>query len=312
MIALSIVIGLAAVVIASRWIRRHGPLATTKVVVAASDIELGSRLSANQVRAVDWPLHTVPSGAFTEAGAVDGRIVSTSMLRGEPVLASKLAPLGSKAGLASLIGEGRRAITVRVNDVVGVAGFALPGNYVDIVVNAEDDPLPDGSSRGRSMSRIVLERILVLAVAQVASRDETKPKVVNAVTLEVSPEQAEIIDLARSVGNLSLVLRNQVDTSVAATTGVTKFELLHPGEVPLDVQTATSTVAAPVVVQPAAPAPPPVPDAPPPALPKAQPPARPRHVPQSPQPARDAGAHAAPQRVEVEVIKGGKRTQEGF
>jgi pilus assembly protein CpaB len=114
-------------------------------------------------------------------------------------------------------------MTVRVNDVIGVAGFALPGNHVDIVVNTQ----LDGDGRGdRQISKIVLEHILVLAVAQEASRDETKPRVVNAVTLELTPEQAEKLDLARSVGTLSLVLRNQIDKDGAETRGIMKQQLL--------------------------------------------------------------------------------------
>jgi pilus assembly protein CpaB len=129
--------------------------------------------------------------------------------------------------------------------VIGVAGFALPGNYVDILVNTEKDN-KDGAVQGRdqNISKIVLEKILVLAVAQEAGRDETKPKVVDAVTLEVTPEQAEKIDLARSIGSLSLVLRNQVDPQDATTAGATKASLL---KIP---------VAAPPT--PAAPAPKPV------------------------------------------------------
>ena len=110
---------------------------------------------------------------------------------------------------SAIIGPGMRAISVRVNEVVGVAGFALPGSYVDVMVHTKvDDP-----ARGKDgeIPKIVLEHILVLAVAQEAGRDDTKPKVVSAVTLEVTPEQAEQLDLARSVGNLSLVLRNQLD-----------------------------------------------------------------------------------------------------
>jgi pilus assembly protein CpaB len=107
---------------------------------------------------------------------------------------------------------------VRVNDVVGVAGFALPGNFVDILVNMQ----ASASGSEHAISRIVLERILVLAVAQEVGRDETRPKVVNAVTLEVTPAQAESIDLARSVGSLSLVLRNQVDPLPGVTTGATR------------------------------------------------------------------------------------------
>ena len=133
-----------------------------------------------------------------------------ALQRGEPLIESRLAPIGTKGGLSAVVPEGKRAITVRVNDVIGVAGFALPGNFVDVMVNTQEDGGRRGD-RDRSISKIVLERILVLAVAQEADRDSTKPKVVNAVTLEVSPTQAEMLDLARSVGTLSLVLRNQTD-----------------------------------------------------------------------------------------------------
>jgi pilus assembly protein CpaB len=115
-------------------------------------------------------------------------------------------------------------MTVRVNDVIGVAGFALPGNFVDIVVNMPEDG--SRTTRDPAISKIVLERILVLAIAQESSRDETKPKVVNAVTLELTPDQAERLDLARSIGTLSLVLRNQIDPLPVNTGGITKDTLL--------------------------------------------------------------------------------------
>ena len=140
---------------------------------------------------------------------------------------STLAPPGTQGGLSAVVPEGKRAITVRVNDVVGVAGFALPGNFVDILVNTQDESMKNQSAaHDPSISKIVLERIMVLAVAQESSRDETKPKVVNAVTLEVTPEQAEKLDLARSVGTLSLVLRNQIDPDPSKTAGATKASLL--------------------------------------------------------------------------------------
>jgi pilus assembly protein CpaB len=114
---------------------------------------------------------------------------------------------------------GKRAISVKVNEVVGVAGFALPGSFVDVMVNTTDN-------KDKAISRIVLSRILVLAVAQEANRDETKPKVVNAVTLEVAPDEAEKIDLARSIGTLSLVLRNPIDKLAVETAGVRRDDLL--------------------------------------------------------------------------------------
>jgi pilus assembly protein CpaB len=225
MLVLSVIIGLGATIVAAGWISQRANVASTKVVVAAADIQLGSRLNPQMLKTVDWPAGSIPAGAITKADALENRVVKTSILSGEPLLEAKLAPVGTKGGLSAVIPEGKRAMTVRVNDVVGVAGFALPGNYVDIVVNTQIES--GGSGRGdRQISKIVLESILVLAVAQEANRDETKPRVVNAVTLELTPEQAEKLDLARSVGTLSLVLRNQVDKDGVETRGIMKPQLL--------------------------------------------------------------------------------------
>lgn len=232
MIVISVGIGLAAVVLASRWISQQATVASSKIVVAAVDIDLGTPLTPQMLKVAEWPKGSVPAGATEDIKTLDTRVVKTSLLRGEPVLESKLAPLGATGGLSAVIKEGNRAMTVRVNDVVGVAGFALPGNYVDIVVNTEDESVK-ADNVNKSISKIVLEHILVLAVAQEQNRDETKPRVVNAVTLEVTPEQAEKLDLARSVGTLSLVLRNQIDTSEVTTTGSTKKNLLNRVEQPV-------------------------------------------------------------------------------
>ena len=227
MLLVAAIAGLSAVAMASRWLMDRSSGMTAKVAVAAVDINLGQRLNPEFIKLVDWPSGSVPPGAFADAVKLDGRVMKNSVLRGEPILDGKLTPVGTQGGLSAVIAQGRRAITVRVNDVIGVAGFALPGNYVDIIVSTQQDKGSDkGSSKDESISKIVLEKILVLAVAQEVGRDETKPKVVNAVTLEVTPEQAEKLDLARSVGTLSLVLRNQVDTVTLPTGGATKFTLL--------------------------------------------------------------------------------------
>src|SRR3954452_20936089 len=223
MLVFSVIVGLIATVVASGWLAQQGRAASNKVVVAAVDIDLGSRLNPQLLKTIDWPSGSLPSGAITDIQTLQDRVVKPSVMRGEPVLEARLAPIGATGGLSAVIPEGKRAITVRVNDVVGVAGFALPGNYVDIVVNTQVDSERTGNDK--QISKIVLKHILVLAVAQEANRDETKPKVVNAVTLEVTPEQAEKLDLARSVGTLSLVLRNQVDKQGAETSGIMKRQL---------------------------------------------------------------------------------------
>jgi pilus assembly protein CpaB len=252
MVIISIIIGLGAVVLASRWVNEQATVQSSKVVVAATDVDLGTPLAPQMLKVADWPSGSVPTGAFTDVKALDTRVLKTSVSRGEPVLESKLAPLGATGGLSAVIKEGNRAMTVRVNDVVGVAGFALPGNYVDIVVNTIDETAK-AANGNNSISKIVLEHILVLAVAQEQNRDETKPKVVNAVTLEVTPDQAEKLDLARSVGTLSLVLRNQIDSSLAATSGSTKKDLLNgdtqPAALPVTSDAKPEVAAAKPVVK---------------------------------------------------------------
>ena len=235
---LAVLASLAAAVYAANWVAQRGSLDADKVVVAATDIPLGGKILPNMLNTVDWPRGSIPDGSFHDMQQLQDRVVKVGVLRGEAVLEGKLAPVGTKGGLAAVIAPGKRAMTVRVNDVVGVAGFALPGNYVDVVVNAQQEQAGKMED-SRQISKTVLENVLVLAVAQEADRDETKPKVVSAVTLELSPEDAEKLDLARSVGNLSLVLRNQIDKDPTSTVGITKHQLFGtPDPVPAPVKVA--------------------------------------------------------------------------
>jgi pilus assembly protein CpaB len=256
MIGVSIILALVAVWLAQRWVTEQGTLGTSKLAVAAQDIDIGTRLTQPMVSMTDWPAASVPSGAITESAKAVDRVVKTSVLKGEPILESKLAPAGATGGLSALVAPGKRAITVKVNEVIGVAGFALPGNYVDVIVNTLEEGTGrpgSGDVTDKSVSKIVLEKILVLAVAQEANTDQTKPKVVTAVTLEVTPEQAEILDLGRSVGNLSLVLRNQVDPQPAQTTGATKETMLGTARVrapaPKPTSAATPAATSPVAAR---------------------------------------------------------------
>jgi pilus assembly protein CpaB len=243
LLVLALVTGLAAAVYAASWVSQRGNIASTKVVVAAVDIELGSKINPQMLTTADWPSESVPPGAFKDVKDIQDRVVKSSVLRGEAVVDRKLSPVGTQGGLSAVIAEGKRAMTVRVNDVVGVAGFALPGNYVDVMVNAQQER--GKGEPGNQVSMTVLEQVLVLAVAQEASRDDTKPKVVSAVTLELLPGDAEKLDLARSVGTLSLVLRNQLDKQTVATKGVTKNQLLG-----LQAAIAAAPAPAAPVVQP--------------------------------------------------------------
>ncbi len=238
-LSVALISGLIAAVLAARWLDRQSHSDTTQVAVARTEISLGQRVSPEMIKLVDWPKNSLPQGAFSNTEKLDGRVLKAGLQRGEPVLEAKLAPQGTQGGLSAVISEGKRAITVRVNDVIGVAGFALPGNYVDIIVNTQKDG--ERVNHDQTISKIVLEKILVLAVAQEVSRDETRPRVVNAVTLEVLPEEAEKIDLARSVGSLSLVLRNQVDPNPIRTGGITKNDLLSIQKINKNDESANST-----------------------------------------------------------------------
>lgn len=242
MVIVAVLIGLVAVIMASQWITKQTASSSGSVVVARLDINLGTKLTPEMLKTIPWPTGNIPSGALSNPETLEGRVLRASVQRDEPILESRLAPIGTKGGLSAVVAEGKRAITVRVNDVIGVAGFALPGNFVDILVNTTDDTRGNVSNKDQTISKTVLEHILVLAVAQEATRDDTKPKVVNAVTLEVTPEQAEKLDLARSVGSLSLVLRNQVDSDPTDTVGITKQQLLYGENEPV---AAAQTVSKP-------------------------------------------------------------------
>jgi pilus assembly protein CpaB len=247
LLLIAVVLGLAAAVYVNTWIGRRERIAANKVVVAAVDIPAGSRLQPEMLTTVDWPSTALPPGAVTDAATLKTRVVKLDVVRGEAIIEGKLAPVGTTGGLSAVIAEGKRAMTVRVNDVVGVAGFALPGNYVDILVHAQRD---EGKGETRPISKTVLEHVLVLAVAQEASRDDTKPKVVNAVTLELSLADSEKLDLARSIGTLSLALRNQSDEATVSTAGITRTELLGDAKIfkaaaPVRVVKARAAPAAP-------------------------------------------------------------------
>lgn len=246
LLLLALATGLVAAVYATNWVSKRATMASTKVVVAAVDIELGTKLNPQMLTSVDWPTAAMPPGAFVNANELQDRVMKVGVLRGDAIIDRKLSPVGTTGGLSAVISEGKRAMTVRVNEVVGVAGFALPGNYVDVMVNTTQKS--DREHGQNQISMTVLEKVLVLAIAQEASRDDSKPKVVSAVTLELAPADAEKLDLARSVGTLSLVLRNQLDKIQVTTVGITREQLLGIKETSIKPVVA---VRAPLPVKPA-------------------------------------------------------------
>jgi len=218
---MALLIGAVAVFLVARWVGVGGSTkAGPRVVVAASMVDAGLPLAANNLRVLSWPSQTAPQGGFDSPEKVIGRVTRQPLVPGEPILESRLAPIDVKGGLSATLETGKRAITVRVNDVIGVAGFALPGSYVDVLVSAHD-------ARNEPFSKIVLDRVKVLAVAQETAADPAKPKVVNAVTLELTPAESERLDLARSVGSLSLALRNELDRAQLTSVGTRLEDLMH-------------------------------------------------------------------------------------
>ena len=198
-------VGILTVSVAAFWIRAHNASELVPVVVAAREIEAGVSLEKEYLRLTDWPKGSLPQGVAHSEAALVGRVTRHVIAPNELVLEKSLMAKGSAGSLAAVITPGMRAITIPVNEVAGVAGFALPGNYVDVMLSTRDDT-------GQPISKIVLERVLVLAVDQDRSiKDESKGRVSKAVTVEVTPQQAERIDVARAVGNLTLVLRSQED-----------------------------------------------------------------------------------------------------
>lgn len=283
MVLFSLLAGVVAVWMAMRWLGQQASDNTTTVVVAARDLGPGAPLTSSMLQTTAWPTGSVPPGAFKEVKKLEGRVAAVTVFMGEPVLEGKLAPEGATAGMASTIHNGKRAISIHVNEIAGVAGYIRPGSLVDVMVNTRE-------GADKAISRIILENILVLAVAQDDKRDQTAPKVVNAVTLEVDPQQAEQIDLARNIGTLSLVLRNPLDRAAVATLGVYKADLLGKPAAPA-VARATSQAAA--------------------ATPTASPP-EPEPEPE-PAPARLARPAPAPEpAVRVEVIRGVQKTNAEF
>jgi pilus assembly protein CpaB len=233
---IAVVLGLTAAAYAASWLKQQGAESTLQVIVAKRDLQMGTRLQPEMLESIAWPKAAAIKDPLTTLDQALDRVIHMPVLRGEPLLRSKLAPAGEKGGLSAVLSDGQRAVTVKVNEIVGVAGFALPGNYVDVMVNTPDN-------QNQPVSKIVIERIQVLAVAQDVSSSENKPRVVNAVTLQVTPQQAEQIDLARSVGTLSLVLRSQSDNIPVVTAGARKLDLLQTGT------SLALTRPAPVAVQ---------------------------------------------------------------
>ena len=214
MFIVAVALGTGATWMANKWIQaRLTPVAedkTTPVVVAALEIPFAQKIEMAQLKTVQWPSATVPTGAFTEVAQVEGKIANGTIYPNEVVIEGRVVEHQGGSSLASMVSANMRAVTVRVNDVIGVGGFLLPGNRIDVIATRKDD------SNRRSHSQTILQNLRVLAVDQTAASGEDKPVVVRAVTLEMTPRQAERLVKATDEGNVQLALRNPTDESVLA------------------------------------------------------------------------------------------------
>jgi pilus assembly protein CpaB len=196
---------------------------TTKAFVASRNLELGAIIKDSDVKESPWS-GALPANAVLKREDIIGRGVMTAIYEGEPIMENRLAPKGAGGGLAAMIPSGMRAVAVRVNDVVGVAGFVVPGMRVDVLISGN----PPGPSSGvsGSLTRTLLQNIEVLSAGQDFKKDnEGKPVGAGVVNLLVTPEQAEMLSLASNQTTIQLVLRNPLDTQVAKTPGTAVVEL---------------------------------------------------------------------------------------
>jgi pilus assembly protein CpaB len=221
------VFGLLAAVSVSRYLSDAQASARNmnNVVVAKVDIPLGTKIEAEQLSTVQFPSSAIPEGAFTDAQKLVGRVTVVGVAARETVTDFKLAPEGSQGGLSAVIPAGYRAMTVKVDDVIGVAGFLQPGTMVDVLTVI--DP-PGNTLSSNPISKIVLQNVKVLASGQNLDKpkDEREADAVKAVTLQVTPDQAEKLALASTEGKLRLVLRNMIDQDDEQTQGADKKSLL--------------------------------------------------------------------------------------
>ena len=229
-LVIAIVMGGVAAFLARNWLisRTQETATTTTIIAAAKQLQFGTTLTDDTVVEMPWAAKVLPEGSFSSKEALfkDGRRIALAMIQqNEPILTSKVTGPGQRASLSTLLDKDKRAITVRVDDVRGVAGFIFPNDRVDVVLirNATD-------SSGQRQSDMLLQDIKVIAVDQIAAQQKDNPVVVKAVTLEVTPFEAQKISLATSIGSLSLILRKAGDSNLVSDRRVIESDL--SGEAP--------------------------------------------------------------------------------
>jgi pilus assembly protein CpaB len=254
-LAISLVIGLLAgwfVFTQFKKLAMAKTMPTIQVVVSSKPLPLGTRLQPDDLKLVTWPASQPVEGMFTHIQDCVNRAVITSMVENEPLLEGKLAPRDGGAGLSTTIPDGMRALSVAVNEVIGVAGFVVPGTMVDVLVTGSSG----AGGQNSIITRTILENVRVLAAGQKIEQDrEGKPQSVPVITLLVTPEEANSLTMASTQGRIQLALRNTLDSKKVEPPPVLQAVLFGGAPVPLPVMAAPrKTGGAPVVH--AAPAPP--------------------------------------------------------
>jgi pilus assembly protein CpaB len=223
----AVILGGVAAFLARSWLQSHSThetaQKTVQVLVANDTLGFGVPIGAKDVRQVDWPAQSSPDGAFANFAELtkNGRRITLSpFVRDEPIIASKVSAPDQRASLSTVIEKGKRAVTVAVDDVRGVAGFIFPGDFVDVALTRTDN-----SAGPQSFSEVILQHVKVLAIDQMAGQRQEHPTVAKAVTVEVDPEQALRILLAANVGKLSLILRQPAEVAVGPDAKVTDRDL---------------------------------------------------------------------------------------
>ncbi len=253
MIGFAVLFGLLAVFLAQTWLnnqadarlksieaQRKAPVPERTIVVAARPLRFGDELNASALREMPWPQDALPAGAFGKiADLTSGkRIVLLPVEVNEAILATKVTGPGQRATLSAMLSDGMKAVTVRVNDVEGVAGFVLPGDHVDVLLTRQGE-------KNLAVADVVVSNVPVLAIDQLADQRSDKPSVVKAVTLEVNVNDGEKVALAETVGTLSLLLSKAGEAADNNSHRVTTADLGQPAEPPTNSRFVTIGVTRP-------------------------------------------------------------------
>jgi pilus assembly protein CpaB len=247
MLILALSSGGLAAYLALRYLREQAtPLMAseprkTSIVLAARSLPIGAVITEQDVKMVGWPGEAVPSGYIGSLKDAIGRGVITPVAENEPLLAAKVSTIDQGGGLPIIIKDGMRAMSVRVDEVIGVAGFVLPGTHVDVLLT-----LDKGDNRPQSLTRTILQNVQVLAAGQQVQRDkEGKPQTVTVITLLVTLDDAELLVLAGKEGRIQLALRNGLDTLSVATAGAKADQLAPSAATPRPRVASPNRVAPP-------------------------------------------------------------------